>query len=295
MSYRDVWRKKAEVRGNSSSNSFYDSTAEFFTQNFKDDGSYREAELIDENMNSTSIDIRVTNIDATTYKKRIYLLPNAEVSVGDYLYFDENYYLITEIERNLVSPRCTVKYCNETLRTNEWELPCVAEGESYGVKMTATNEVLLETDTKVKISVGKNIISRTIEPDFRFILGFSKFGVYKVGDITVYSKGLFLYTSKKDKYYDELDDAEKGIAWQKHELKEVPILNGSDRIRVDNTYEYTIDKNEKFNFTYDDDLVEEVNRTDNSITLKCKKPNGAFKLIAESSKTRYEKNILTVR
>ena len=67
--------------------------------------------------------------------------------------------------------------------------------------MTATNDILLETDTKVKCTVGRNILSEKIEPDFRIIFEHSKQGIYKAGDATHYIKGLITLTCKKDIYY----------------------------------------------------------------------------------------------
>ena len=110
--------------------------------------------------------------------------------------------------------------------------------------MTATNDILLETDTKVKCTVGRNILSEKIEPDFRMIFEHSKQGIYKAGDTTHYVKGLITLTCKKDKYYENLDDLKNNIAWQFDYDYDTSNKNyniiGLDTIRVNEYFEYKL-------------------------------------------------------
>jgi hypothetical protein len=203
---------------------------------------------------------------------------------------EKEYFIIREVENNLASPYATVKYCNQVINfPNGVTLPCIAEGESYGVKMTATNEVILDTDAKVKLTIGDTSLGRTINPDFRVIFGHSKQGIYRVGDMTLYQKGLILFTCKKDKYMEGLDDLENNIAWQpdyNYDDKAVAQteidydITGIREILVGKEYEYVLTPNALCSFAIDNQNVTVEKMTTYSITIKCNKPNEIFKLKA---------------
>ena len=261
-----------------------------YYREFKQSPSYKEAYLLDENLDETPLDIRMVNIDRTVFEKRFHLLPNTVVQIGQYIKVKEEYFIIKEVENNLASPYATVRYCNQVIKfPNGVTLPCVAEGESYGVKMTATNEVILDTDAKVKLTIGDIPLGRSINPDFRVIFGHSKQGIYRVGDMTLYQKGLILFTCKKDKYMEGLDDLENNIAWQPdydYDDKAVAQteidydITGTREILVGKEYEYVLTPNALCSFAIDNQNVTVEKMTTYSITIKCNKPNEIFKLKA---------------
>ena len=243
----------------------------------------------------------MVNIDRTVFEKRLHLLPNTVVQIGQYIRVEEEYFIIKEVENNLASPYATVKYCNQAINfPNGVTLPCIAEGESYGVKMTATNDVILDTDAKVKLTIGDTPLGRTINPDFRVIFGHSKQGIYIVGDMTLYQKGLILLTCKKDKYMEGLDDLENNIAWQpdydyENQANTNRSIEGSEKMLVGKEHVYVLDTNEICDFAVDNENIEIVTLDMYTITLKCDKPNEIFKLQALiNGKVVAEKTIITM-
>ena len=263
MGYMDAYRKR--LRAETMSEAIKLDADDNITREFKQSPSYKEAYLLDENLDETPLDIRIVNIDRTVFEKRFHLLPNTVVQIGQYIKVEEEYFIIREVENNLVSPYATVKYCNQVIKfPNGVTLPCVAEGESYGVKMTATNEVILDTDAKVKLTIGDIPLGRTINPDFRVIFGHSKQGIYRVGDMTLYQKGLILLTCKKDKYMEGLDDLENNIAWQpdyNYDDKAVAQteidydITGTREILAGKEYEYVLTPNALCSFAIDNQNV----------------------------------------
>ena len=288
MGYMDAYRKR--LRAKTMSEAIKLDTDDNITREFKQSPSYKEAYLLDENLDETPLDIRMVNIDRTVFEKRFHLLPNTVVQIGQYIKVKEEYFIIKEVENNLASPYATVRYCNQVIKfPNGVTLPCVAEGESYGVKMTATNEVILDTDAKVKLTIGDIPLGRSINPDFRVIFGHSKQGIYRVGDMTLYQKGLILFTCKKDKYMEGLDDLENNIAWQPdydYDDKAVAQteidydITGTREILVGKEYEYVLTPNALCSFAIDNQNVTVEKMTTYSITIKCNKPNEIFKLKA---------------
>ena len=297
MSYFDAYKKRLKV--DNISDSFKLDTIDNTIREFKNNPSYKSAILIDYNLDEIPIDIRIVNEDKSPSYKRFHFLPETEVNIGSYIKFDDKYYLVKEYEYNIMSPFAKVVFCNQTINfADGTSLPCTAEGESYGVKMTATNDILLETDTKVKCTVGRNILSEKIEPDFRIIFEHSKQGIYKAGDTTHYVKGLITLTCKKDKYYENLDDLKNNIAWQfdyDYDAKENTNykISGSDNIYVNKEYEYVLEPNAVCDFIIDGDdvFVEEMGQY--SITLRCNKANELIRLKAViNGKIICEKNII---
>lgn len=298
----DAYKKR--LGKTSISSAIKDDTYKLAKIEFKDSPSYSRAVLLDYDLEETPIDIRMVNVDKSVYKKKFYLMPGQEAKEGYYIkiedYDEDHYWLIEEYERNGISHCAKVTYCNQKINfANGTFLPCVSQGESYGVKMNATNEILLETDTKVKVTVGRNIISELIEPDFRLIFEHSKQGIYKAGDTTHYVKGLITLTCKKDKYMDGLDDLKNNIAWQPFydysDFNDKYEIKGADTMFVGKPYKYTLEPNIWCGFEIDNKNVK-IERTGvYDITISCNKPNELICLKAIVGKKVVEiKNILVV-
>ena len=298
MSYFDAYKKRLKV--DNISDSFKLDTIDNTIREFKNNPSYKSATLIDYNLDETPIDIRIVNEDKSPSYKRFHFLPETEVNIGSYIKFDDKCYLVKEYEYNIISPFAKVVSCNQIINFADGNsLPCVAEGESYGVKMSATNNILLETDTKVKCTVGRNILSEKIEPDFRIIFEHSKQGIYRAGDTTHYVKGLITITCKKDKYYENLDDLKNNVAWQFNYDYDTPNKNyniiGLDTIRANEYSEYKLEPNVNCIFIVDGDEVNYENTSEGIIRIRCTKSNELIKLKATiDGKIVCSKNIITI-
>lgn len=246
MGYFDVYKRKLQANGGSSGNSFKKSGLDFIERNFKDDPSYREATIISrKNYEEEYIDIRVQNVDVSTDKKKIIVLPEAEVLNGDYINYDDKTFLVEEIEHNLMTPVLSCIKCNQTMT---WKgigvnIPCYITNDAYGSKITADNSFLSNTDTKAKILIQNNKYTRQINIDWRFIFNSSKFDVFKVIDITQsMTEGIITLICKKDKLMLE-DDLENNIAFNHDFVQEKYEIEGEDGIKVGETLTYTTKAN----------------------------------------------------
>ena len=238
----------------------------FISQNFKDDPSYRDSTLIRTDLTTKDMGIRVVNIDSKPNEKKIYVLPNEVVSVGDYISYthkDKKYtYLIDSFEDNLISPCAKGVKCRNILKWIDdngkvQEYPCVVSYMSYGVKIfQANNDFIQETSTNIDVEIPRNVITENIPLSLRVMFGNSQHGIYKVGDIATYEQGILKLTCKKDKYLDGLDDIENNLPWN-GETEEVPInpsaeyiIQGEDTIKVNKNYTYTVEP-EEGNITFE--------------------------------------------
>ena len=285
MGYFDAYKKR--LRAESMGQAIKLDTDDNIRREFKETPAYKQAYLIGEDFNETPLDVRMINVDKSVFVKHFYLLPNTMVEIGQYIKVQDEYFLIEEFEYNSASPYAKTTYCNQVLKlVDGTSIPCVAKGESYGVKMTATNDVVLETDTKVKVTIGNIPLVRTIHPDFRMIFGNSAQGIYRVGDMTMYKKGLIELTCKKDKYMQGLDDLENNIAWQpdydyKNSVNaENYDIEGIRELLVGKTYEYILTPNAFCDFVVEGEGVEVVNLGTYSISVRCNKANEIFKIKA---------------
>ena len=132
MSYFDAYKKRLKV--DNLGDSFKLDTIDNTIREFKNNPSYKSATLIDYNLDEIPIDIRIVNEDKSPSYKRFHFLPETKVNVGNYIKFDDKCYLVKEYEYNIISPFAKVVFCNQIINFADGNsLPCIAEGESYGV------------------------------------------------------------------------------------------------------------------------------------------------------------------
>ena len=282
MTYIDTWKNKMKNNGGSITASIRKNADRMYALNFKENDSYRNSIILNSDLTENQIDIRVVNKDSNPNEKRLYLMPGTRVKVGSYIKYaesdDEYIYLVQSVENNLESPCCNATYCNQKIILDkETSIPCVAAGESYGVKLTASNDFITDADTKIKVTVQSNSTTRNIPLNTRFILGFSEHGVYKISDITVYNEGMLTYICKKDNFREGYDDLSTGIAYN-GDLPSVDeptipieyIISGTDSIRKGQTETYTI-SNPDGEWEIEDysDSVEIISQDSSQIQIKC--------------------------
>lgn len=279
MTYIDTWKNKMKNNGGSITASIRKNADRIYALNFKENDSYRNSIILNSDLTENQIDIRVVNKDSNPNEKRLYLMPGMRVKVGSYIKYaesdDEYIYLVQSVENNLESPCCNATYCNQKIILDkETSIPCVAAGESYGVKLTASNDFITDADTKIKVTVQSNSTTRNIPLNTRFILGFSEHGVYKISDVTVYNEGMLTYICKKDNFREGYDDLTTGIAYN-GDLPSVdePIeytISGADSIRKGQTETYTISNPDgEWEIEDHSDSVEIISQDSSRIQIKC--------------------------
>ena len=136
----DAYKKRLE--GRNTAEAMERDTTKLVKRTFKDSPAYSRATLIDYYLDETPIDIRIVNIDKSVYNKKFYLIPGQVAKVGNYIKIEgdeeDEYWLIMEYEKNAISHCAHVTYCNQRINfVNGTFLPCVASGESYGVRNNA--------------------------------------------------------------------------------------------------------------------------------------------------------------
>lgn len=248
-----LYRKRMMENGGSVVSERIKDSEFFISQNFKDDPSYRDSILTRTDLTTKDIGVRVVNIDGRPNEKKLYVLPNEDVSIGDYISFThkdkKHTYLIDSFEDNLMSPCAKGVNCKNIFKWidekgNIREFPCLVSYQSYGVKIfQANNDFIQETSTNIDIEIPRNVITESIPLNLRIMFGNSKHGIYKVGDIAVYEEGILKLTCKKDKYLEGLDDIKNNLPWNGEE--EAPpsteyTITGNDKIKINKEYTYSI-------------------------------------------------------
>lgn len=215
MSFSDVYKKTLLNRGGSVLGADIAHSKNTTNRSFVNDYSYKKGRLQKPNMEVIDIDTRRVSKDKNTYDKDIYFRPDTMVDVGSYLIYDDGIYLVNGFNKDYINPKASATECEQELCFSFIgnPIPCIAQGESYGVKITGGTEFNTQVDTKVKITIQSNEETRKIKPDHRFIFNHSEYGVYKIGDVTVYNHGLLVFTCQKDEYMPQHDDLKNNIAF----------------------------------------------------------------------------------
>ena len=287
MNYFDVYKKKLNSKGGNVVNALKGYGENFVIDNFKDDPNYRLATKVDSEFYEDEIDIRIENVDRTVTEKKIIFLPNAEVSEGDYISFDDKTYIIDEVEYNALAPFGKSKYCNQKLKWYglDKEIPCHITNDAYGSKTLLDNAMLSNTDTKAKITVQNNKYTRQIKRDWRFIFNNSEYDIFKVTDITTsMDDGFITLITKKDKMMVE-DDIANNLAYiQDLKVDIIPIvIDGSNIIKFNTTQEYTVNQ-EGLTFEIDDETIATIVSQDNTkCTIKALLKDEMFILNAKNN------------
>lgn len=253
---------------------------------------------IDGNVYTGYIVNSINPLNENKEDRQLNVVTEAIINKGSYVKFNNKMYLvISEIANHISHLKTRVRYCNQLLSFPFTKNPiyCIAEGESYGVKITGGTEFNAQVDTKVKVTVQDNEETRKLKPDHRFIFNHSEYGIYKIGDITVYKSGLLTLTCQKDQYQKGYDDLENNIAYNgvipdepTEESKPVTyniIGCDSDNMVINTTEIFTLEpKNNnvewKLNEEYEVGVAEIVSKGDSDCTVKCLKADNVFELKA---------------
>lgn len=290
MNYIDVYKKKLKLNGNSASNEREKTTTNIITQNFKEDPSYKDAVIKSTDLSENSIGVRVVNIDTSPDEKRLYMLPNTEVSVGSYIIYKQKNkqytYLVDSFEDNLISPFAKGVRCKNVLKWidlngNVQEYPCVVSYQSYGVKIfQSNNDFIQETSTNIDVEIPRNSITEQIPLSLRVMFGKSQFGIYKVGDVATYEEGILKLTCKKDKYLENLDDIDNNLPWNGDNINpQAPstyTIDGEGTVKINKEYTYVVTPQEG-NITFELDKyavsenIAEITPNSYSCTLRALK------------------------
>lgn len=228
------------------------------------------------NPESTSKEDRLLTVRIDTDIKRgSYIVINGEALP---------FLVLSDVDNHYAYKSCTVRQCNQIIKVSEdISIPCITDGESYGVKISSSDQYLKTSDTKIKCVVARNKLTESLPLNFRFMLENSKHGVYKISDITTYNKNLLTLTCEKTEFIPEYDNLETGICFNEQlpiiptipPTEEDPItptvytILGKEEIKKSTTQTYSIQPISPLGeFSLLDNNLFVVNKDNASITLQ---------------------------
>lgn len=185
------------AQGGSISGSMSKSTKQAIIKSFKDSPSYKSVLI-----NGIATDVRIIDGKDSSYKTML-LLPDTVLKYGEYIYYNLNYWLVTDFVNNEINPKALIQKCNHELKWQDSNglihiEPCIAtrslltkmdikENNKYGL-------VLLEGE--MNIYVQSNINTCTIMADNRFYIGSQIYKVTGIDDVS--DEGLLRFAMKID-------------------------------------------------------------------------------------------------
>ena len=266
MSYYDVRKRQFQVTGMSAEETIVKDSKLRIVNGFKNTPAYKLGKLVHDDLTEINLDTRVVNIDNSVKEKKIYLLPDTVVKVGEYIKYLDRTYLVQEFEDNLISPMCKVLLCNAYLNWKGLDslVPCYITNSSYGSKGEVHNiEQISDFDARAVIYVGNNILTKAIRNGMRFIFKNSKDDVYEVTKKTTAYDEYVSLTCKYVKWVQE-DDFVNNIAFNSFLEDNVDpsidiTLIGEEFVLVGSSETYTISNATNVTFKLDDDTIAENN------------------------------------
>lgn len=313
MAWFDSFEKRLSGNKSICGDERMNTAIQIISENFKKTPSYKKAFLTNLEEVTTNLDICVINTDKAE-EKEVVLLPETRIEEGSYISFRDGddkessitrNYIVLNFEYNLISPKAKIQECKFSISLPHREtIPVIIEGESYGVKIISNTDFVNSVDSKVKMTIPDSVANRKyLDQNTRFCVNHTKHGIYKVGSIDMYSKGLIVLTCQKDKYLEE-DNLDTGIMFQydtdKNE-EETPIntLTGSNEIIVDQEQTYTCSADATFSldpYTIANGLASITSMTSKTCTIKAGLAHGEFiTLTATIGAEKINKNINITR
>ena len=239
--FDDVYKSMLLKRGGNVNNSDIRNSKDSINREFKNDPSYKLAILKKrDNNEETELDTRIVNIDTNTKKKKIYVRPDTNIEVGDYIKYPNKTYLTLEVEDNLISSYASATECNNTFK---W----MYKGTLHNACGVGTNQTkytlgtdaivagIVESDSRYNIDFPNNLNCKTIGIGQRFIFNG---GAWKVTQVEyVSSQGAIRsILLGQDSLNTEIDDIENEIANSKHDYN-ITLNSNIESLQETGTYQ----------------------------------------------------------
>lgn len=215
MNFDDVYKTMLLKRGGSVKNSDIKNSKDSINRQFENDPSYRFGKLVKNKLNKElELDTRLVNNDNNPLEKKIFVRPDTNVEVGDYIVYPDITYLVLEVENNLISPRATSTKCNHLLKWmykgELYECPAIVSNNTKyteGIKTEVSG--ITEQSAMFNIQVPDMLKTKMLDSDQRFIINNMAWKV-TLPDRT--NEGLLILTLGKSSKNNETDNFELGIA-----------------------------------------------------------------------------------
>lgn len=216
MSYLDRYRKRVSQHGTSYKEIALNQEREDLEANFTTILGHVEAQLNQKD----SVDL-VLQSTTNFFTKSAMLRPSDvnRVKSGDYLMFDDEFWLTLTVNKTRLSPVAELYFCNQRLCFPHVPegVPCYASSTSFGTKGIANIDKFYELDSKTRLYVQKNEITNQLYLGYRFM--FEHQQVYEITEIerAIYS-GVYVITCRMVELCD-MDDTKNNLAYNKRPLE----------------------------------------------------------------------------
>lgn len=127
----------------------------------------------------------------------MYSKPDESFSVGDIVEWNDNYFLVIDIDEDQqIQTKGVIQLCNNTLNMYIddilYEIPCIVESNTRLYQLgTDDNKFISEPSTNIIVRVPKNSISLLIERDQIYQLGVNNYKIVDISDII--EQGLLVF------------------------------------------------------------------------------------------------------
>lgn len=215
MNFDDVYKTMLLKRGGSVKNSDIKNSKDSINRQFENDPSYKLGKLIKNKLNEEiDLDTRLVNNDNNPLEKKIYVRPDINLDVGDYIKYPDITYLVLEVENNLISPRANSTKCNHILKWmykgELYECPAIVSNNTKYTEGTKTQVVgITEQSAMFNVQVPDMLKTKMLGLDQRFIINDMAWRV-TLPDRT--NDGLLILTLGKSSINTETDDTDNEIA-----------------------------------------------------------------------------------
>lgn len=287
MAYRDTYNKMLKNKGGNSMNSTFNSTTSYIDRHFREDLTIRDGFMVKDN---SPIDFRISNsvgsssMDKNVDIKKMIFRSSCKITSGQYIKENTNYWLITEVENNLVNPKGIGYNCNNFLRIKSDNK--ILDIYAYFLKGTFSikdTEFVKLSDNNLTVLVGTDYsdkITLLFNNGTRFLVNKKAYKIETIDDITQINKGLgvYLITLTNDEIKPE-DDLDNGIAYNE-DVSNPPTptdikIIGEDKISVGTDYEYVIRP-----YVYGYKFALDSYTTENNLATIVSQANGVCKIKA---------------
>lgn len=306
--YFDVWKKRMIGNGGSETQSRLNNSKSFIDRNFKNDPSYKLATLRkrDNNISDSDLDTRVVNVDTNTKKKKIYVRPDTNIEVGDYIIYPNKTYLALEVEDNLISPYASATECNHEFK---WMYKGILH-KAYGIGTNQTKYTLgtdaiqaglIESDSRYAIDFPNDLNCKTLKVGQRLIFNDNAWKVTQVEYVSSQDciRSILFGQDSINTEIDNLDLEIAGYYANKHTYTyNIPT---SFEVSKDSTYQLNYSIKDETDKDFDCSLVTvtttnntlaQITNTNGVITIKGLGIGiGTIKLSIPSGETSKEFNI----
>ena len=217
MNFDDVYKTMLLKRGGSVKNSDIKNSKDSINRQFQNDPSYKLGKLKKRNNLNDELDLdtRLVNNDNNPLEKKIYLRPDTNIEVGDYIIYPDITYLVLAVETNLISPRADSTKCNQFLKWmyngNLFETQAIVTNQTkYTLGMDVLVSGIAETDSRFQVQLPYNFITKNISIGQRFIFNDGAWRVTQTDRVS--EEGIYSLLLAQDSINAEIDDVEHEIA-----------------------------------------------------------------------------------